>query len=624
MKLRPRRSSTSSLNDNENSPAKIPEDKILVLEESSQEEIHAEDFSDTAYSVSSDEDFAVTVDEKGKGVAMDLNLDLDSDFVSSDDEGAHEARKRIKVDSCRKKGSKALKVREDEPKEVNNVIDGSFTAKISQKRKSKKNKKGESRPTLMWEVWEEENERWVNENLEKDVDIENQNDFVAETAEAPTDVIMPLLRYQKEWLAWALKQEESPARGGILADEMGMGKTVQAIALVCAKRELKKAAGESFFLSPAPSTSTQLPAVKATLVICPLVAVMQWVSEIDRFTSKGSNRVLVYHGSNRGKMNYQFSEYDFVLTTYSIVESEYRKNVMPPKQKCQYCGKFLYGEKMVFHLRYFCGPGAIRTTKQSKQRKKRSELFGKSKHDTADGQREASSSDEDPKKRGKKKKSSKVNKEAADVVDKEFDNGLVGNEFDAGQSVSDKRSILHSFKWERIILDEAHYIKDRRCNTTRAILALASSYKWALSGTPLQNRVGELYSLVRFLQVVPYSYYFCKDCDCRALDYSSTTECKSCPHKSVRHFCWWNRNIASPIQARGNTIDGRAAMLLLKHKILKSILLRRTKKGRAADCFSSEDCFIVEFFLILLKRLLCIIPLETSRLSLTRMFMLEQ
>jgi hypothetical protein len=43
---------------------------------------------------------------------------------------------------------------------------------------------------------------------------------------------------------------------------------------------------------------------------------------------------------------------------------------------------------------------------------------------------------------------------------------------------------------------QAHFIKDRRCNTARAVFALESEYKWALSGTPLQNRVGELYSLV--------------------------------------------------------------------------------------------------------------------------------
>ncbi|KAK1427293.1 hypothetical protein QVD17_15976 [Tagetes erecta] len=150
-------------------------------------------------------------------------------------------------------------------------------------------------------------------------------------------------------------------------------------------------------------------------------------------------------------------------------------------------------------------------------------------------------------------------------------------------SKSSTKSILHLVKWDHIILDEAHYIKDRRCNTTRAVFALESSYKWALSGTPLQNRVGELYSLVRFLQITPYSYYMCKDCDCKVLDYSSNSSCPGCPHKSVRHFCWWNKYIANPIANRGRSDDGRRAMVLLKDKVLKSILLRRTKKSRAAD-----------------------------------------
>ena len=41
--------------------------------------------------------------------------------------------------------------------------------------------------------------------------------------------------------------------------------------------------------------------------------------------------------------------------------------------------------------------------------------------------------------------------------------------------------------------------------------------------------------------------------------------------------------VARPIQAEGHTGRGRDAMLLLKHKILKSLLLRRTKQGRSAD-----------------------------------------
>lgn len=43
------------------------------------------------------------------------------------------------------------------------------------------------------------------------------------------------------------------------------------------------------------------------------------------------------------------------------------------------------------------------------------------------------------------------------------------------------------------------------------------------------------------------------------------------------------QNIANPIANRGRSDDGRRAMILLKDKVLKSILLRRTKKGRAAD-----------------------------------------
>ncbi|KAJ0796289.1 putative DNA helicase chromatin remodeling SNF2 family [Helianthus annuus] len=362
---------------------------------------------------------------------------------------------------------------------------------VVKKNKTKKKAKKKTKPTLMWQVWEEETEKWLDQHMTEDVDLDNLNEIVAETVDPSPDLIMPLLRYQKEWLAWGLKQEESASRGGILADEMGMGKTVQAIALVLAKRALR------------PSSSST--GVNTTLVICPLIAVMQWVNEIDRFTAKGSNKVLVYHGPNRGK------------------------------SLCKKKGKL--GEK--------------------------TSLSKADVSDEEDGEHKSS-------KKNTKGKRKKENIETSAFPDISSGSGSM-------------KSFLHSVKWDRIILDEAHYIKDRRCNTTRAVFALESSYKWALSGTPLQNRVGELYSLVRFLQITPYSYYMCKDCDCKVLDYSSNSSCPSCPHKSVRHFCWWNKYIANPIANRGRTDDGIRAMILLKDKVLKSILLRRTKKGRAAD-----------------------------------------
>jgi DNA repair protein RAD16 len=84
-------------------------------------------------------------------------------------------------------------------------------------------------------------------------------------------------------------------------------------------------------------------------------------------------------------------------------------------------------------------------------------------------------------------------------------------------------SILHSISWFRIILDEAHLIKDRSTSTAHAAFALVSLNKWCLTGTPLQNRVGELYSLVRFLRCDPHAYYFCKtkNCQCKSLHYVS-------------------------------------------------------------------------------------------------------
>jgi DNA repair protein RAD16 len=73
-----------------------------------------------------------------------------------------------------------------------------------------------------------------------------------------------------------------------------------------------------------------------------------------------------------------------------------------------------------------------------------------------------------------------------------------------------EKSPIHKIKWKRVVLDEAHNIKERSTNTAKAAFELQAEHRWCLSGTPLQNRVGELYSLVRFLGGDPFSYYFCK------------------------------------------------------------------------------------------------------------------
>lgn len=80
--------------------------------------------------------------------------------------------------------------------------------------------------------------------------------------------------------------------------------------------------------------------------------------------------------------------------------------------------------------------------------------------------------------------------------------------------------------WHRVILDEgkhclfcfpdefvtsktdhsiAHCIKDTSSVTAQAALALKADCRWAVTGTPVQNGLSDMFSLFRFIQVYPYS-----------------------------------------------------------------------------------------------------------------------
>ncbi|BGP54753.1 hypothetical protein JCM8202_003260 [Rhodotorula sphaerocarpa] len=285
-----------------------------------------------------------------------------------------------------------------------------------------------------------------------------------ERAVQPEALTQKLLPFQLEGLNWLVKQEQGPFKGGFLCDEMGMGKTIQTISLILSDWSPSHPKG-------------------STLVLAPTVAIMQWKSEIEKFT-KGF-KVLVYHGTNRISNVKEMEKYDVVLTSYAVMESNFRREQKGFTRK----GKILKED-----------------------------------------------------------------------------------------------SILHKIKWHRVILDEAHNIKDRQANTAKAAFALRAHYRWCLSGTPLQNRVGELYSLIRFVGCDPFAFYFCKRCDCKSLHWlCSKGPCSECGHSAMQHTCYWNHEVLKPIQFGGaSSGEGSRAFgklsLLLKH-----LMLRRTKVERADD-----------------------------------------
>ena len=58
---------------------------------------------------------------------------------------------------------------------------------------------------------------------------------------------------------------------------------------------------------------------------------------------------------------------------------------------------------------------------------------------------------------------------------------------------------IERVKWDLIILDEGQRIKNWEAKTSQVIKALKSPFGLVLSGTPLENRLDELYSVVEFI-----------------------------------------------------------------------------------------------------------------------------
>ena len=62
---------------------------------------------------------------------------------------------------------------------------------------------------------------------------------------------------------------------------------------------------------------------------------------------------------------------------------------------------------------------------------------------------------------------------------------------------------LLGMKWHRVVLDEAHTIRNRATKAFKACLSLSSTHCWALTGTPIQNKAEDVHSLFEFVRAKP-------------------------------------------------------------------------------------------------------------------------
>ncbi|XP_024376643.1 DNA repair protein RAD5A isoform X1 [Physcomitrium patens] len=267
----------------------------------------------------------------------------------------------------------------------------------------------------------------------------------------------------------------SAARGGILADAMGLGKTVMMISVVMANPGRGGLAtdpavsGSSNTLEAPRSQLGNLSQVMemrkkqsglrkggGTLIVCPMTLLGQWKSEFETHVAGDSLSVYAYYGTDRIRERKALLEHDIVLTTYGVVASE------------------------------------------------------------------------------------------------------------SNQSNFMEDGPLHSIHWFRIVLDEAHTIKAFRTSTSKAVFMLTADRRWCLTGTPIQNKLEDVFSLLHFLRIEPWSNY-----------------------------SWWEKLVQKPCE------EGDERGLNLLQAILQPLMLRRTKDsldqhGRPILVLPSVDMQVVE------------------------------
>ncbi|KAI8630297.1 SNF2 family N-terminal domain-containing protein [Xylariaceae sp. FL1651] len=119
--------------------------------------------------------------------------------------------------------------------------------------------------------------------------------------------------YYRHDITRLLEHRPIPAMGGILADDMGLGKSLSMLALICSSLDFNSMTIHR----------NQNERHQGTLIVAPKSTIYGWVAQIKEHIHEGQLRVIIYHGSDRQSLADQFRDVDVVITTYQTIRTEW-------------------------------------------------------------------------------------------------------------------------------------------------------------------------------------------------------------------------------------------------------------------------------------------------------------
>jgi hypothetical protein len=255
--------------------------------------------------------------------------------------------------------------------------------------------------------------------------------------------------YSPFFEGFKMRESNRPVRGGWLCEEMGLGKTVEILALINGTRTLSPKA-------PTLAKGGGGPPTGQTLVVCPNSLIGQWEMELKK-RSKRPLSVYRFHAT-RVEEPADLCRYDVVLTTYGTMGTEAGRGT----------------KEYLAHQRRLM---AIQTA--TKKQWELDKLRGMAKYEDATG-------------------TWRRNEQWYLAISRLLPDSRLKKEAFTGRKYVDA---LNRVQWRRVVFDEGHTLKNPGSAQSAQARTLQAQCKWLLTGTPMNLSVQDMEGQAKLFDV---------------------------------------------------------------------------------------------------------------------------